>query len=314
MPFSFDPELEDMLKGVIALMQAEPAAAGDWQTLRETGDAGLAVMFSALPEVTGIKTTDVQVNGYQDAPVAARLYQREGSSPGSAILYIHGGGMVLGSMDLYDKVPATYVAESGVPMLSVDSRLAPEHPHPVPVEDCFGALTWLHEHAAEYGIDPARIAVMGDSAGGGLAAATAILARDRGLPLARQILIYPMLDDRNVVPDPELVPFAMWSYDGNITGWGALLGDQRGSADVPPSAAPARETNFAGLAPAYIEVGELDIFRDEDIEYAQRLGRAGVSAELHVHTGVPHGFDAIAAGSGLGQRSRADRIRIIQSF
>ena len=303
-----------MLKGVIALMQAEPAAAGDWQTLRETGDAGLAVMFSALPEVTGIKTTDVQVNGYQDAPVAARLYQREGSSPGSAILYIHGGGMVLGSMDLYDKVPATYVAESGVPMLSVDYRLAPEHPHPVPVEDCFGALTWLHEHAAEYGIDPARIAVMGDSAGGGLAAATAILARDRGLPLARQILIYPMLDDRNVVPDPELVPFAMWSYDGNITGWGALLGDQRGSADVPPSAAPARETNFAGLAPAYIEVGELDIFRDEDIEYAQRLGRAGVSAELHVHTGVPHGFDAIAAGSGLGQRSRADRIRIIQSF
>ncbi len=314
MPFSFDPELEDLLKGVIALMQAEPAAAGDWQTLRETGNAGLALMFSALPEVVGVQTTDVQVNGYQDAPVAARLYQREGSSPGSAILYIHGGGMVLGSMDLYDKVPATYVAESGVPMLSVDYRLAPEHPHPVPVEDCFGALTWLHEHAAEYGIDPARIAVMGDSAGGGLAAATAIVARDRGLPLAKQILIYPMLDDRNVVPDPELVPFAMWSYDGNITGWGALLGDQRGAADVPPSAAPARETNFAGLAPAYIEVGELDIFRDEDIEYAQRLGRVGVSAELHVHTGVPHGFDAIAAGSSLGQRSRADRIRIIQSF
>ena len=313
MPFRYDPELEEMLKGVAELMQAEPAPAGDWQALRETGNAGLAAMFSALPEVIGVQTTDVQVTGYEGAAIGARLYQKDGSSPGSAILYIHGGGMVLGSMELYDKVPAGYVAESGVPMLSVDYRLAPENRHPVPVEDCFAALIWLREHTGEYGIDPARIAVMGDSAGGGLAAATAILARDRGVPLARQILIYPMLDDRNVVPDPELVEFATWSYDGNITGWGALLGDRRGTADVPPCAAPARETDLAGLAPAYIEVGELDIFRDEDIEYARQLGRAGVSAELHVHPGVPHGFDAMAAGTGLGSRSTADRIRNIQS-
>ena len=138
----------------------------------------------------------------------------------------------------------------------------------VPVEDCFAALLWLHDLAADFGLDRARIGVMGDSAGGGLAAGTAILARHRALPLALQILVYPMLDDRNVVPDPELVPFALWSYDANMTGWAALLGDQRGRDDVPPSAAPARETDFAGLAPAYIEVGELDIFRAEDVRYA----------------------------------------------
>jgi acetyl esterase/lipase len=314
MPFSYDPELAELLTSIAQIMQAEPAAAGDWQTMRESGNAGLALLLSALPDVPGVRTTEVEVSGYSGAPVAARWYQREATNPGSAILYIHGGGMVLGSMDLYDKVPATYVAETGVPMLSVDYRLAPEYPHPVPVEDCFAALTWLHEHAADYGIDPARIAVMGDSAGGGLAAATAIVARDRGVPVARQILIYPMLDDRNVVPDPELVPFATWSYEDNLTGWGALLGDQRGAADVPPAAAPARLTSFAGLAPAYIEVGELDIFRDEDIEYARQLGRAGVSAELHVHTGVPHGFDAMAGDSSLGRRSRADRVRFIQAL
>jgi acetyl esterase/lipase len=314
MPFSYDPDLAEVLASVAELLHAEPVAAGDWQTLRETGNAGLAVMFSAMPEVSGVQSTDVEIAGHEGATITARLYQKEGSNPGSALLYIHGGGMVLGSMDLYDKVPATYVAETGVPMLSVDYRLAPENPHPVPVEDCFAALSWLHEHAPNYGIDQARIGVMGDSAGGGLAAAAAIVARDRGLALAKQILIYPMLDDRNVLPDPELVPFAVWTYDGNITGWGALLGDQRGTGDVPSSAAPARETNFAGLAPAYIEVGELDIFRDEDIEYARQLGRAGVSTELHVHTGVPHGFDAVAGDSSLGRRSRADRIRVIQSI
>jgi acetyl esterase/lipase len=314
MPFSYDPELAGLLESVAELLHAQPAAAGDWQTLRESGNAGLAAMFSAMPEVTGVRSTDVEVAGHGGARIAARLYEKEGSSPGSAILYIHGGGMVLGSMELYDKVPARYVAETGVPMLSVDYRLAPENPHPVPVEDCFAALQWLHEHAGDYGIDPARIAVMGDSAGGGLAAATAIVARDRGVPLARQILIYPMLDDRNVVPDPELVPFAVWTYDGNITGWGALLGDRRGTDEVPPSAAPARETSFAGLAPAYIEVGELDIFRDEDVEYARQLSKAGVSAELHVHTGVPHGFDAVAGDSDLGRRSRDDRVRVIKSI
>jgi acetyl esterase/lipase len=123
-----------------------------------------------------------------------------------------------------------------------------------------------------------------------------------------------MLDDRNVVPDPELVPFITWTYDSNMTGWGALLGERRGRDEVPATAAPARLTDFAGLPSAYIEVGELDIFRDEDIEYARRLGAAGVSTELHVHPGLPHGFDAVAGATSAGIRSRADRMRVLQSL
>ncbi len=315
MSFSYDPEFDVVFAPLAEALTANPAPAGDWKMLRETGDAGLALLAAGLPEVTGVQRTDVEIPGYEGATLAARLFQRaEAEPPGSAVLYIHGGGMVLGSMELYDKATATYAAETGVPVLSVDYRLAPEHPHPVPVEDCFAALTWLHEHVAGYGIDPARIAVMGDSAGGGLAAGTAILARDRGVPVARQILIYPMLDDRNVVPDPALVPFITWTYDSNMTGWGALLGELRGRDDVPATAAPARLTDFGGLAPAYIEVGELDIFRDEDIEYARRLGAAGVSTELHVHPGLPHGFDAVAGATSAGIRSRTDRMRVLQSL
>jgi acetyl esterase/lipase len=184
----------------------------------------------------------------------------------------------------------------------------------VPVEDSYAGLAWLASNARDLGVDPARIAVMGDSAGGGLAAGAALLARDRGTPVARQILIYPMLDDRTTVPDPALVPYAGWSYDDNYTGWHALLGDAIGGPGVPEAAAPARARDLAGLPPAYIEVGELDIFRDEAIEYARRLSAVGVSAELHVHPGCPHGFDRVAPAADVVRRSRADRIRVLTSL
>jgi len=313
--FCYDAEFAAVIAPLLDALMANPAPPGDWKTLRENGTAGLTQLAAAAPEVPGVARTDVQVRGYQGATIAARLYRRAGAEqPGSAVVYLHGGGMVLGSIDLYDKASAGYAAESGVPLLAVGYRLAPEFPHPAPAEDCFAALGWLHEHASGLGIDGARIAVMGDSAGGGLAAATAILARDRGVPLARQILVYPMLDDRNVVPDPALLPFVTWTYDSNLTGWGALLGELRGSGDVPAVAAPARLTDFSGLAPAYIEVGELDIFRAEDVEYARCLAAAGVSAELHVHPGLPHGFDAVGAQTSAGIRSRADRIRVLRSL
>jgi acetyl esterase/lipase len=318
MAFSYDSEFAAAVAAVgpIELAQAAP---GDWRALREGGDAGLALMMATIPPAPDVLTKDFEIEGYEGSPIAVRYYYKAGAAtagtqPGSAVLYIHGGGMVLGSMEIYSPAVASYVDASGVPMLSVDYRLAPEHPHPVPVEDCFAALTWLHGRAAELGIDPARIAVMGDSAGGGLAAGTALLARDRGVSLAKQILIYPMLDDRNVVPDSELVEFVTWTYDGNMTGWGALLGDRRGADDVPPAAAPAREIDYHGLPPAYVEVGELDIFRDEDIEYAQQLSRAGVSTELHVHPGLPHGFEVLGAATAVGERSRADRIRVLTSI
>ncbi|WP_211347326.1 alpha/beta hydrolase fold domain-containing protein [Subtercola boreus] len=176
-------------------------------------------------------------------------------------------------------------------------------------------LVWLHDHAQDLGVDPSRIAIMGDSGGGGVAAGLAIHARDNSGPaIARQILIYPMLDDRNVDPDPELVPFATWSYDDNFTGWNALLGDLRGSDEVPASASPSRIVDPAGLPPAYVEVGELDIFRNEDIEYARRLSAAGVSTELHVHPSVPHAWETFAFSGAVAKRSAEDRIRVISSF
>jgi acetyl esterase/lipase len=236
------------------------------------------------------------------------------SRPGSAVLYVHGGGMICGTVDLYNAVISEYVAASGVPMLAVEYRLAPEYPHPTPVEDSYAGLAWLFEHAAELGVDPTRIAVMGDSAGGGIAAGVALLARDRGLALARQILVYPMLDDRNQQPEEALVPFANWTYDNNFTGWSALLGATFGTDNVPAPAAPVRATDLRGIAPAYIEVGELDIFRLEDIDYARAIAAAGVSIELHVHPGAPHGFERMAPDSDVAKRATADRLRILAAL
>jgi acetyl esterase/lipase len=223
--------------------------------------------------------------------------------------------MILGSASIFDGPVSRYVAQTGVPMLSVDYRLAPEHPHPTPVEDAYAGLVWLAAHAAELGIDPARIAVMGDSAGGGIAAGVAILNRDRGgPPIAHQILLYPMLDDRTTIPDPEIAVLAGWTYDDNTTGWNALLGPRDDQSEVEPSAAPARLIDAHNLPPAYIEVGQLDIFRDEDVTYALTLSRAGVPVELHLHPGVPHEYDAIAFTADVSRRALADRHRVLASL
>jgi dienelactone hydrolase len=166
-------------------------------------------------------------------------------------------------------------------MLSVEYRYAPEHPGLTPVHDSYVALRWLADHSDELGVDPAGIAVMGDSAGGGIAAGLAVLARDRGgPPIAQRILFYPMLDDRTTVPDPALVPFAGWTYEDNLTGWGALLGGDVGGPDVSPYAAPARLDDCTNLPPTYIEVGELDIFRDECVEFARRTTH-GTGGRVH---------------------------------
>jgi acetyl esterase/lipase len=274
----------------------------------------LAALAAVSPAPSDVQRSDVSLPGADGAEVPARWYTKRGPQPGPAFLYVHGGGMILGSVELYDGLVASYVSESGVPMLSVDYRRAPEHPHPVPIEDCYSALQWLAAHATELGADPGRLAVMGDSGGGGLAAAVALVARERGeLRLARQVLVYPILDDRTTVPDPALVPFMTWTYDDNATGWGALLGDAMGTDAVPPHAAPARATDLSGLPSTYLDVGELDIFRDECIEYARRLAAAGVTTELHVHPGAPHGFDQIGPALDVTRRARADRIRVLRS-
>jgi acetyl esterase/lipase len=318
-PHAMDPELLQAVTAMLAGGAAlpEPAARGDWTTLRANGEAGLARLEAALPEHPSVSRTDHHVPSYDGGQLLVRWYAPPGHDPsaaGPAAVYLHGGGMILGTVDMHDRMVADYAAGSGVPLLAVDYRRAPEHPHPAPVEDAYGGLAWLAAHAPELGVDPARIAVMGDSGGGGLAAGAALLARDRGLPVARQILIYPMLDDRTTEPDPALAPWAGWSYDDNYTGWHALLGDLIGGPDVPGYAAPARAKDVSGLPPTYIEVGELDIFRDEAIEYARRIALTGTSIELHVHPGCPHGFDRIAPQAGVVRRARADRLRALTSL
>ena len=318
MSFSLDPDVAASLAAVAEQSGPlpSPPPIGEIDGRRIALNAMLTwANNTAQPVADEVETTDYQVSVSDGSTVLARWYRLPSSDSQAAVVYLHGGGMILGSVPIFDGPVSRYVAHSGVPMLSVDYRLAPEHPYPTPVEDAYAGLVWLAEHANELKVDPNRIAVMGDSAGGGLAAAVAILSRDRGGPaLARQILLYPMLDDRTTTPDPELVPFAGWTYDDNITGWNALLGERIGNPSVEPTAAPARLKDAGGLPPAYIEVGQLDIFRDEDARYAVTLSQGGVPVEFHLHPGVPHEYDAIAFDADVSHRALADRYRVLKSI
>lgn len=195
-------------------------------------------------------------------------------------------------------------------------RLAPEYRHPTPVEDCYAALVWLSSHAEELGIDPTRIGVAGLSAGGGLAAGVALLARDRGLhpPIAKQILLCPMLDDRNTVTDQALMPVVTWSWDDNWTGWNALLGDDLGGSSVSQYAAPSRAEDLRDLPATFIDVGSLDIFLEENKAYAEKLKGAGVEVEYHLYNGVPHGFEFRAEGSEVLKQTLSNRRKVIQGI
>lgn len=221
--------------------------------------------------------------------IAVRLYRPAGQrAPGPAVLWIHGGGYVIGHPGMDHRVCVGLTRRLGATVAAVDYRLAPEHPYPAPLEDCYAALRWL---AGLPAVDPSRVAIAGASAGGGLAAALALLARDRGeLTPAAQVLVYPMLDDRSAHrADLDHPRHRLWDRGSNRFGWSAYLGD----AD-PQQAVPARCDDLAGLPPAWVGVGTFDLFYEEDLAYAERLRAAGVPCELEVVPGAFHGFDAIA--------------------
>ncbi len=313
MALTIDPQIG---AGMMALFgdgpMPPPPAAGDVETRRASFSALFAGLAAAQPPTEGVTVQDFATQAKDGHEILLRWYTPRGEPTGSGVYYIHGGGMIVGSVGEYDETVKRYVKASGVPFLSVEYRLAPEHPDPTPVEDCYAGLVWFAENARRLGVDPDRIAVMGDSAGGGLAAGLALLARDRGgPPIARQILVYPMVDDTTTTPDEAIAPFATWSYDDNITGWSAYLGSASGTDKASIYAAPARAKDLSGLPPAYIDVGDLDIFRDEDVAYATRLIAAGVPTELHVHPGCPHGFELFAADADVSKRTMADRVRQI---
>ncbi|MFI6388429.1 alpha/beta hydrolase [Nonomuraea sp. NPDC050540] len=232
-------------------------------------------------------------------------------APVPALYFVHGGGMILGNRRQSLPDLAELALELGIAIVSVEYRLAPEHPHPAPVEDCYAGLEWTAKNAAELGIDPERIIVGGGSAGGGLAAAVVLMARDRGGPaILGQLLICPMLDDRNDTPSAhQMAGLGIWDRTANETGWTALLGSSRGGPDVSPYAAPARATDLSGLPPAFIDVGSAETFRDEDVDYAVRIWRDGGRAELHVWPGGFHGFDGFAPQAALSQDAKEARLR-----
>lgn len=226
--------------------------------------------------------------------VGVRLHRPVGvTGPAPALLWIHGGGYVMGSAKQDDRLCGRFARELGITVASVEYRLAPENPYPAALDDCYSALTWL---AALPAVDRARVAIGGASAGGGLAAALALLARDRGeVEPAFQLLVYPMLDDRTeALPDSR--DYRLWSPSSNRFGWKAYLGD----AD-PDAAVPARHDDLRGLAPAWIGVGTHDLFHDEDLAYAERLTGAGVPCEVEVVPGAFHGFDMIASKAPVSQ-------------
>lgn len=236
------------------------------------------------------------VPGPDGAPdVRVLVYRPPGAAtaPRPAFLHVHGGGYVLGSADINDGSNRSLAAELDCVVVSVDYRLAPETRFPGALEDCYAALKWLHAEAAGLGVDRGRIAIGGESAGGGHAAALAIHARDQGeIPILLQVLDSPMLDDRTGVssePHPYCGEF-VWPPANNRYGWSALLGMEPGGPRTPHGASPARVEDLSGLPPAFIVVGALDLFFEEDLEYARRLVRAGAPVELHVIPGAFHGF------------------------
>ena len=316
MPLQMNAEVAAALAPLVeAAAATTPPPPGDWQTRRSNGDALVLGLTGAWPSPPDVTVSEYQATAEDGATIPMRLYRKEGSAPGSLVVYVHGGGMFVNSIDTHDPICRKYTAASGVPLLSVDFRFAPEHPYPTSVEDCYAALRWAAEHAQELGAEDHRIAIMGDSAGGGMSAGVALMARDRGGPALRaQILTQPMLDDRTTTPDPQIEQFATWTTDDNITGWGCLLGDAAGGADVQNYAAPARAEDLSGLPPTYIDVAQLDIFRDEDLDYALRLCRAGVGVELHMYLNVPHSFELFAPESAIAKQVQQDRARFLRSL
>ncbi len=308
--------LERMDEDHAAVLDAIPPDLLDLSDIpqaREAVSGLIAAMTAEVPPVEGVSSQDHHAAGPAGAPdVMVRVYRPDGAGadlPG--FLWIHGGGMVVGDVTMDDITCAMYAQQLNCVVGSAEYRLAPEHPFPAPLEDCYAALKWFATECP--GVDRSRIIVGGASAGGGLAAGLALLARDRGeVDVGFQLLIYPMIDDRNVTPSSHAITHPkVWNREANLAGWNAYLAGEAGGEQVSPYAAPARAENLEGLPPTYIAVGDLDLFLDEDITYAQKLLQAGVPTELHVYSGAFHGSDLFVPMSDLSQRWTADRNRAL---
>ncbi|MCW2382975.1 MULTISPECIES: alpha/beta hydrolase [unclassified Sphingobium] len=268
------------------------------------------------PHHRDVPVVEQMIPGAAGAP-QVKLYvinAQQGAWRGG-ILHTHGGGYILGTAATDVRRLQEMAKELNVVIVSVEYRLAPETTYAGSIEDNYAGLRWMHDNAAKLGLDPKRIAVMGESAGGGHAALLALTARDRGeIPVAFQVLIYPMLDDRTggVVKVPSHIATVGWDAQQNQLGWKAFLGQQPGTNKVPATAVPARAASLKGLPPAFIAVGGVDLFVSEDIDYARRLTEAGVPTELLVVPSAYHGFDAMAPDSPQAKQFNKARIEALR--
>jgi acetyl esterase/lipase len=307
-----DPELQGQLK----VMLNRPISLHNIPEARVSARKMNLAMKKQRPAIRGVITTDKTIPGPSGSPdVTIRIYRPEkvsGVLPG--LLWIHGGGYILGDIEGDDDCVKELVLAGECAAVSVEYRLAPEHPFPAPLEDCYAALKWLSIHADELHIDRSRLAIGGASAGGGLAAGLALLTRDRAeINIIFQLLVYPMINDCNVAPASNTLPEALfWTRESNLIGWRSYLGCEPGVKNISCHAAAFRADNLRGLAPAYLCVGDLDLFAAEDIEYAGRLVAAGVPSELHVYPGACHGFDMMVPDADVSRRFSQDMRRALK--
>jgi acetyl esterase/lipase len=307
--YAYDPDLQPWISMLPALDVSDVDAARELlQSVRAQQPA------VELP--AGVRLERRSVPGPDGAPdVPVLIYTPEAAEAElPAVVYIHGGGFVLGDAESDMVLPAQLAAEAGALVVSVDYRLAPEHPFPAPVEDCFAALQWTAKNAGALRIDPARIAVGGVSAGAGLAAAVALMARDRGGPeLCFQMLDIPEVDDRLETPSMRaFTDTPLWNLPNAVQSWRHYLGPRDQDQPVSPYAAPARAADLSGLPPAYVSVCWFDPLRDEGIAYAQRLAQHGVPTELHLFPGTFHGSSGSVPLAGVSLRMRAELVDAVR--
>ncbi len=308
-PVPFDPEVQ----AVLDILATNPQPPLTRDTLPREGTDTLFPDNGTVIAGRAIDWQDRVIPGPDGAPdVEITIFRPRGSEgetlPG--FVNIHGGGMIVGHRSWETARVVDIVDEHRVVAVNVEYRLAPEDPYPAGVEDCYAAFLWTHANARELGIDPERIVVGGGSAGGGLTAAVALLARDRNGPvMAGQLLLCPMIDNTNTtVASRQYDGIGTWQREANLLAWSCVLGDELAfSTDAPAYAAPSRATDLAGLPPAYIEVGEAEAFRDEDTEYALRIWATGGQAELHVWGGGAHGFDMYMPDAEITRATLAAR-------
>ena len=309
-----DRELKEAVERM--LNQPQRMSLDDIPAARSASKIMMEAIKAQLPVVKGVIVEDKTIPGPEgttDLPL--RIYRPAKSARSlPALLWIHGGGYILGNVDQDDFVVKQLTMGGQCITASVEYRLAPQCQFPGPLEDCYAALKWLAASGEELGADPSRIALGGASAGGGLASGLALLARDRGeIKPTFQLLVYPMINDCNIAPASDILPETiLWTRGNNLIGWRSYLGCEPGGEGISCYAAASRAVDLGGLPPAYLAVGDLDLFALEDVEYAGRLIAAGVPTELHVYPGACHAFDMVAPDATVSRRFTADLQRALK--